>query len=181
MKGKRRRMDVRVNERIHLSEFLATDTPALVAYLNEREIYNCTLRIPHPYTHRDAKKFLDIASQASRKQGQPIYFAVRQSDQQLIGGCGFDGLTEGHCAELGYWLAKPYWGQGIMTDVLRVLCDFAMVEWNLVRITAHVFESNRRSARVLEKNRFELEGTLRKYHLKDGQFIDSKLYALVSR
>ena len=66
-----------------------------------------------------------------------------------------------------------------MTDVIRTACDFAIAQWKLVRITAHVFDFNVASARVLEKNGFEYEGLLRKHHFKDGKFIDAKLYARV--
>ena len=57
-------------------------------------------------------KFIGIAAEATAKHGHPVHFAIRGDDDQLIGGCGFDGLTYGHRAEVGYWLAKPYWGQG---------------------------------------------------------------------
>jgi RimJ/RimL family protein N-acetyltransferase len=66
-----------------------------------------------------------------------------------------------------------------MTDVVRSACAFAAQQWKLVRITAHVFDFNVASARVLEKCGFELEGHLRKHHQKDGKFLDSRLYALV--
>ena len=99
--------------------------------------------------------------------------------EELLGGCGFEGVSYGHCAEIGYWLARPFWGQGIMTEVVRALCGFAFAEWKLVRITAHVFDFNAASARVLEKNGFSLEGLLRKHHRKAGRFLDSRLYALV--
>ena len=66
-----------------------------------------------------------------------------------------------------------------MTAVVGQACEHAFAAWKLVRITAHVFDFNAASARVLEKNGFECEGHLRKHFLKDGRFIDSKLYALV--
>jgi RimJ/RimL family protein N-acetyltransferase len=66
-----------------------------------------------------------------------------------------------------------------MTKVVRALCEHAFAEWNLVRITAHVFPFNNASAKVLEKNGFLLEGVLRKHHWKAGNFLDAKLYALV--
>ena len=66
-----------------------------------------------------------------------------------------------------------------MTAVVGNACDSAIVEWQLVRITAHVFESNIASVRVLEKNGFEFEGLLRKHHRKEGQFLNSRLLALV--
>lgn len=168
-----------VNHRIHLTEIRSTDCPAFVEYLNDPDIYRQTLRIPYPYGEKDARTFVAITDQVTAKHGHPIHFAIRDETDQLIGGCGFDDLVYGHRAELGYWLAKPYWGQGIMTEVVRSLCKLAEEEWKLVRITAHVFEFNEASARVLMKNGFQCEGLLRKHHQKDGQFVDSKLFAWV--
>ena len=66
-----------------------------------------------------------------------------------------------------------------MTAVVGKACEHAFAQWKLVRITAYVFYVNVTSARVLEKNGFTCEGNLRKHFLKDGRFLDSKLYALV--
>lgn len=170
---------IAVNDGIHLSEIHSGDKAAFVKHLNDEEIYRNTLRIPYPYTGDDAEKFISIVADATAKHGRPVHFAIRDQDDQLIGGCGFDGPSYGHRAEIGYWLARPYWGRGIMTDVVRSACDFALTEWKLVRITAHVFDFNQASARVLEKNGFDFEGLLRKHHRKDGEFLNSKLYALV--
>ncbi|MDY0166635.1 MAG: GNAT family protein [Thermoguttaceae bacterium] len=172
-------MHIPVNDQIHLTDFRATDKVACVQHLGDREIYDQTLRIPFPYSETDFDNWLEIVARAMRRHGEPIHFAVRTSDEELIGGCGFDGLTKGHRAEIGYWLAKPYWGQGIMTSVVGKACEHAFARWKLVRITAHIFHFNRASARVLEKNNFIFEGDLRKLYLKDGQFMDGKLYALV--
>lgn len=170
---------IAVNDGFHLSEIQPGDKAAFVKHLNDEDIYRSTLRIPYPYTEDDAVKFMGIVTEATAKHGHPVHFAIRDQDDQLIGGCGFDGLSYEHRAEIGYWLAKPYWGRGIMTEVVRSACDFALTEWKLVRITAHVFDFNQASARVLEKNGFEFEGLLRKHHRKDGEFLKSKLYALV--
>jgi RimJ/RimL family protein N-acetyltransferase len=54
-----------------------------------------------------------------------------------------------------------------------------MTDWHfLVKITAHVFTLNPASARVLEKCGFVQEGLLRKHFFKDGQFIDTWMFAL---
>lgn len=168
-----------IDEGLSLSALGAGDKPVLVEYLNDREIYDRTLRIPFPYTEADADFFLNLDAEATRKHGHLVHFAIRDRSGKAIGGAGFEGLVYGHRAEIGYWLAKPLWGQGIMTKVVRALCEFAFAEWSLVRITAHVFPFNDASAKVLEKNGFQLEGVLRKLHLKGGNFQDAKLYALV--
>jgi RimJ/RimL family protein N-acetyltransferase len=172
-------MHLLVNDQIHLTEFRPSDNAACVQHLGDREIYGRTIRIPYPYTEADFDNWLEITVKATEQHGEPIHFAIRTNDDSFIGGCGFDELTQGHHAEIGDWLAKPHWGQGIMSAVVGRACEYAITQWKLVRITAHVFESNSASAGVLEKNGFVCEGHLRKHYLKDRRFIDGKLYALV--
>lgn len=88
-------------------------------------------------------------------------------------------MGKSHRAEVGYWLAKPFWGRGIMTAVVRRLCRHAFDEYGLAKITAQVSLHNPASARVLEKCGFQQEGCLRKHFLKDGRFIDARLFALL--
>lgn len=175
-------MNLKIDERLTLSEFLSTDKARLVEHLNDRDIYDRTLRVPQPYTEEDADRWLGLVAKATKREGQPIQWAIRNADDDVIGGCGFDGLRIGktHRAEIAYWLAKPYWGRGIMTATVQRVCEHGFAEFGLVRIIAHVFEFNIGSARVLEKCGFELEGRLRKHFLKDGRYIDARLYALVT-
>src|SRR5690606_13390095 len=163
-------MHIPVTDQISLTEFRPSDKSICVERINDRDIYDRTLRIPHPYTEAHFNQWLGIVAEATEQHGEPVHFAIREGDS-LIGSIGFDGLTKGHKAEIGYWLAKPWWGRGIMTALVGKVCEYAFAQWNLVRITAQVFESNLASARVLETNGFEFEGLLRKHHLKDGRFL----------
>ena len=171
---------ISADDAFSLSEIRPSDKPALVEHLNDREIYEGTLRIPFPYTDADADQFLAAVAAETQIHGHPVQLAIRNAQQQLIGCLGFERLTYGHRAEIGYWLARDYRGRGIMTAAIEAACAFAAQEWRLVRITAQVFDFNRRSARLLEKCGFQLEGTQRKVHKKDGRFIDSRLYARVA-
>lgn len=171
-------MHLPVSPRISLTEFRPGDKADCVARIGDPEIYHGTLRIPRPYTESHFDEWLDIVAQSTRRYGTPVHFALREHES-LIGSIGFDDLTPGHKAEIGYWLAKDWWGRGIMTAAVGKACEQAVARWNLVRITAHVFEANIASARVLEKNGFQYEGLLRKHHLKDGRFLNSRLFALV--
>jgi RimJ/RimL family protein N-acetyltransferase len=174
-------MRIDVKDQVHLSEFRASDKPALIQHLNDRDIYDRTLRIPFPYTDAAADEWLALVAKITEQQGRLVHFAIRSADDSLIGGCGFDGFQvgESHRAEVGYWLAKPLWGRGIMTAVVQSACRHAFEELGLVKITAHVFSHNPASARVLEKCGFREEGLLRKHFLKDGRFIDARLFALL--
>jgi RimJ/RimL family protein N-acetyltransferase len=172
-------VDIPVNEQVRLTEFRSGDQAALVDHLREKQIYDQTLRIPYPYTEADADEWLKLVTQITLQQGRPVNWAIRTARQYLIGGIGFDGfqLGKSHRAEVGYWLARPFWGQGIMTAVVQQACRHAFEEFGLIKITAHVFATNLASARVLEKSGFEQEGYLKRHHLKDGQYLDARLYA----
>jgi RimJ/RimL family protein N-acetyltransferase len=174
-------MKIVVSDRVHLSEFRASDKDALVNQLNDREIYNRTLRIPFPYTDTSADEWLALVAKINREQGRAVHWAIRSADDTLIGACGFDGfqLGKSHRAEVGHWLARPFWGRGIMTDVVRRLCWHAFEEFGLTKISAHVLPHNPASARVLEKCGFQEEGFLRKHFLKNGQLMDARLFGLL--
>ena len=174
-------MTLIINEQIHLSRIQATDCAACVEYLNDKDVYARTLRIPSPYTEKDFKNWLEIDRKATEQHGRPAHWAIRDEQESLIGGLGLvtGQAFESHRAELGYWLGKPFWDRGIMTAVVRRICEAAFAEFGLAKITANVFSDNAASARVLEKCGFQLEGLLRKHYLKDGKFLDSRLFALV--
>jgi ribosomal-protein-alanine N-acetyltransferase len=174
-------MAIYVNEQIRLSEFHPADKAALVAHLNNREIYERTLRIPYPYTDAAAEEWLALDARITQQQGRAVRWAIRTVDGALIGGCGLDGfqLGQSHRAEIGYWLARPLWGQGIMTAVVRRVCQHAFAELGLAKIIAHVFPENQASARVLEKCGFQQEGYLRRHFVKDGKLLDARLFALL--
>ena len=174
-------MPILVNAHTYLSELVAADKAALVEHLKEKEIYDHTLRIPYPYTEADADKFLAFLAEKEKEQGHTLNWAIRDGRDALIGCCSLEDFTPGqsHRAEVGYWLAKPYWGRGIMTAVVRALCEHARTELGLRKITAHVFAFNRGSARVLEKCGFEQEGYLKKHLVKDGRLVDVRLYGLI--
>lgn len=173
-------MRLPVNPQISVTEFLPTDKDAIILHLADREICDHTIGIPFPYGAEEWDQTMAIAIEWEMDfRGQPLHLAVRDASEYLIGVVIFSDMYMGHKAEVGYWLGKPYWGQSIMTQVLPVVCHFAIDKWNLVRITASIFNGNTRSQRVLEKCGFEYEGWSRKYYFKNGRFVDSLHYALL--
>jgi ribosomal-protein-alanine N-acetyltransferase len=66
-----------------------------------------------------------------------------------------------------------------MTDAVKAYVGYAFDELKLLRLTAHVFEFNAASARLLEKNGFKLEGRLRKHFRKDGALLNALYYGLL--
>lgn len=82
---------------------------------------------------------------------------------KVIGTCGFSDFDHFSRAELGYELSAAYQGQGIMSEVLRVIIPFGFRELEMHRLQASVFPANHVSIHLLEKFGFKQEGLLREY------------------
>jgi len=154
------------------------DIEQLVKYLNDKEIYDNTLRIPYPYTREDGEHFINLCEKNKKKFGKLTDWAIRAKNKKLIGGCGFQMKYKRNSKkdEIGYWLARPYWNKGIITKVVNKLCEIGFNKFSLTRIEADVFLHNDASCRVLEKAGFKLEGIIRKSVKKENRMIDAKKF-----
>ena len=153
------------------------DRDAIVRHANNRNVsINLRDHFPFPYTHADARNWLETVVGLKPE----TTFAIT-IDDEVIGGIGFTIQNDvGHrSAEIGYWLGEEFWGRGIATEALSAVTEHAFSTYDLCRIYAHVFEWNPASARVLEKAGYELEGRLRKSVTKDGRTIDRLMYAII--
>jgi RimJ/RimL family protein N-acetyltransferase len=174
-------MNIHVSDDIILSQINKHDKPFLVKYLNDMDIYKFTLNIPYPYSSKDADWWIKNVNERKKEVGKLTNFAIRDKNLNLMGGIGFHlkyGINS-QKDEIGYWLAKKFWNKGIMSKVVKKICEIGFNENNLIRIEATVFEKNTASAIVLEKNGFIKEGILRKYIVKDGNVFDAVLYSLI--
>jgi [ribosomal protein S5]-alanine N-acetyltransferase len=152
-----------------------TDAEALVRYANNRKIWlNLRDGFAHPYTPKDAQAFLERVTQST----PAMMFAIA-TNEEAIGGIGLSPNQDVHrlTAELGYWLAEPYWGRGIMTEVVTKLTDYALEQCGLMRVYAEPYAPYTASCRVLEKAGYTLEGRLRNSVIKDGHILDQFMYA----
>lgn len=181
MMSERRDLKICIRDGFYLSGLLLTDKPALLEHLSSKDVYNTTLNIPHPYSEADADWWLQKTISHNSNQVKAVSLAVRDVNAKLIGVVSADNLDLGstHKAEIGYWLARGYWGQAIMTDAVKAFVRYAFEELGLIKVVAHCFELNIGSARVLEKAGFKLEGRLRKHFRKDGKLLDARIYGLL--
>jgi len=166
------------SKRFILRPYRKSDEKSLQKNINDKDVYKYTDRIPYPYRLVDAKNWIRKCINSSRKKKRTEFNFAIDINGQVVGGIGFDSI-KGHKAEIGYWLGKKYWNQGIMREAIKLVTNFGFRKLKLKRITAHVFQKNKVSAHILEKNNYKLEGILRKNHLKDGKLYDELLYAKV--
>jgi RimJ/RimL family protein N-acetyltransferase len=160
-----------------LRPWRAADRPDLIRHANNRRVWrNMTHTFPHPYTDRDADLWLAIAADP----GASLQLAI-DVEGSAVGGIGAiagEGIFA-QTAQFGYWLGEAHWGRGIASAAARALADRIAAERLFARLEAQVFEWNPASMRVLEKAGFTREAVLRCAATKDGELIDTVLYARV--
>ena len=164
---------ITVDNNIYLSQITWDDKPAFLEHLNETDAFQKNMGvIPFPYTELDADQWISKVARETLEQDRCRSWAIRESGGQLIGGIGICGVNKHEKAEMGYWLARRYWGRGIVTAAARRLCQVVFDQYQVRKIFAQAFAGNPASARVLEKAGFTLEGTLRSHFFRDGEAYD---------
>lgn len=155
------------------------DAMDLAEALNNRKILdNLRDGLPFPYTPEDAEAFISRMLQADKTK--TFAYAITVEDK-AIGSIGVFRKDNIHSrtAEMGYYVAEPYWGQGIGTSAVRQICDAVFLNTDIIRIFAEPFAYNAASCRILEKSGFEFEGTLRKNAVKNDVVLDMRLYSRI--
>ncbi len=159
-----------------LRKWNSDDLSSLVKYANNYNIAkNLTNLFPHPYTIEHGKAFIEKANSSNTH----LILAI-DINGEAIGGIGLHPQTDIHIknAELGYWLAEPFWGNGIITSAIKQIVEKGFKELDIERIFARPFGTNIGSQKVLEKAGFNLEARLEKTILKNGKYLDELIYAV---
>lgn len=161
---------------LKLRPWAAADLDSLVKYADNFNIArNMSDIFPHPYTYEIGKAFLEMVNQIK----PPNILAIEVAGE-AVGGIGIHPQHDIYRknAEMGYWLAEPYWGQGIITEAIKQMVDYGFSNWDITRIFARPFGYNIGSQRALEKAGFVLEAKLEKTFYKNGKYQDELIYAV---
>lgn len=152
------------------------DVDALVEHANNRKIWlNLKDRFPHPYTREDAESWIGMNHLVL---GSPVNFAIDLGGN-AVGAVSAEPLEDvfHRTANIGYWVAEPFWGRGIATRAVEFITGYAFDSLGVDRLQASVFDWNAASIRVLTKASYTLEGCLRRTVVKEDRVGDLLLYA----
>ena len=134
---------------------------------------------PHQDIHA-TRRFLQECNEQWR-DGRNFSFGILHKEiEQVIGMISM--RPKAHNVDVGYVLARAYWGQGIMTEALTMLSDWCLEQPEIWRVEAYCDVDNMASARVMERSGMEREGRLRNYMRYSGRGAapqDAFLYARV--
>ena len=153
-----------------------SDIESLAKYANNKDLTTYfTNRFPIPYTENDAKNFIEMAINDS-----PMLKYAIEIGGEAIGGIDFHPQADVLCKniEIGYWIGEPFWGKGIMTEVVKQIIPIGFERFDVTRIYAKVFEGNIGSQKVLENAGFTLEARFENIIYKYDTFQDELIYGV---
>ena len=126
----------------------AADISHFVPLLKDFDVAKNLSRVPHPYTEDHACAFI-VSAANGWASGEDLAFGiVTKAPPAYIGICG---VHPARGWEFGYWLGKPYWGQGYATEAAGRLTAFAFDDLGAAQLSAGWFHDNPASGRVLAK------------------------------
>lgn len=132
------------------------DAEAVARGAGEWDVARFTANIPHPLDAGMVAPFLaDLGRKAANGEAY-VMLMERRLDREVIGAIGFEHKDGG--AEIGYWVAKPYWGSGYATEAALRLLRLIFRNFDMPWVAAEVLPENVASIRVLEKLGFASEG-----------------------
>lgn len=149
------------------------DAPKLAAAIGDPAVVRNLSRAPSPYTMADAEQFLAMPQDPL----MPCLLAFTRTHgaPRLVGGCGVH-LDEDGTPELGYWIARSYWGLGFATEAARAVLSMARAN-GVGQLRARHFVDNPASGNVLRKLGFHYSGRVeRRFSVGRGTEVDCLIF-----
>lgn len=167
-------------DRLLLRDFTADDVEAVHAYAADPEV--CRFVEWGPNTEHETRQFVTEMTGAASQPDRTSFTWAITTGGAVVGACSISVTSAVHRrGELGYVLARAYWGLGYATEAASAVLDFGRDELGLHRVEATCRPGNVGSQRVLRKLGMQQEGVLRSHMLIRGSREDSLLYATVER
>ncbi|MFH6604124.1 GNAT family N-acetyltransferase [Maribacter algicola] len=163
-------------ERLVLNQPKWNDVPVIVSHADNIKIVENTRTMPHPYHEEDAISWIQMVNQGFQDKDRYI-FAVRLNlDDSFIGGIGLTLDVQNNRAELGYWIAEPFWNLGFATEAVEAILKFGFETLGLNKIIAVYLTTNSASGKVMVKNGMIKEAELIDHDVKRDHTIDDNVY-----
>ncbi|HWE48694.1 MAG TPA: GNAT family N-acetyltransferase [Bryobacteraceae bacterium] len=167
-------------ERLLLRPFRLDDETAVHAYTSDPEVTRYTSWTPHTPAATRARLRAWVADQEHLPRTS-IHLAIESREHRMaIGWAGFVSIdADRQTGIFGYLLNRDFWGKGLASEAAAGLVRWGFTELNLHRVVAEVSAENVPSTKILEKLGMRREAHFRKNIMKDGEWRDTFLYALL--
>lgn len=168
-------------ERLIIRHFVSEDAEAVFECCNDYDVVKTTLGMPWPYTKEMARGWISKQPQRE-KDGTSYEFAIcfKEKPDKVIGCVSLMGFSpNARRAELGYWVGKKYWRQGIATEAAKAMLEFGFLQLGLHSIIARYFDINPASGRVMDKCGMTYVGTIRDHECRFDKYYNVGYYEML--
>lgn len=166
------------SDRIILRKILRTDVDDVFEYSSDEQLTKYLLWHPHKNI-AVTLQYLKTLERKYRKMEFYDWGVVHKSSGKLIGTCGFTAFDiENNGAEIGYVIARPYWGMGFAAEAARAVIEFGFQTLRLHRIEARFMTKNDGSRRVAQKCGMKFQGLFKEGVLAKGRYEDVEIFAV---
>lgn len=169
------------SERLILRPLTEADLPAVFAYASDPEVTRYMLFETHADL-ADTRFFLEELVFPGYAEGIPSALAIceRGAPEWALGTISLNWRSEENREmELAYALARPRWGQGIVSEAAALMRDFAFAHFPVERLMARCAVENVGSAKIMARIGMRHEGTHRHVVFRRGSFVDHHVYAIL--
>ncbi len=153
-----------ITNRLKLRKIELGDVSSLLKYANNKNISDQIFNIPFPYQEEDAIYRLNFVLQGFKNKERYVFAITLKDSKELIGEIGLHLDKANNSAQLGYWIAEPFWGKGIATEATSEILKFGFEKLNLNKIYATYYPENKASGKVMLNNKMIKEGELKEHY-----------------
>ncbi|HVT39329.1 MAG TPA: GNAT family N-acetyltransferase [Gemmatimonadaceae bacterium] len=166
--------------RLILRPFVAADAADVERLAGDFQVAKTLLSMPHPYPPGAALEWISKHDELWRARKEvPFAIARRDRGGALSGAIALHFALDHHHAEVGYWIARASWGDGVASEATRAVLQWAFTDLELHRVFARHMATNPASGAVMRRNGMRQEGTLRQHHWKHGRHHDFHVYGIL--
>ncbi len=147
-------------DRLILRPWRESDAVSLFRYASDPDIGPIAGWLPHASVDDSLEIIRTVFASPE------IYAVVLKNSHEPVGSCGIMFSNSLHSAdmkqgeaEIGYWIGKPYWGQGMIPEAVKALLSRCFNKLRLDAVWCGYYEGNDKSKRVCEKSGFKYHHT----------------------
>ena len=173
-----------LTKRLILREINLKDARSIAQNANDYDVWYFTEQVPHPYTIKDAKWFINKCKKQFKEKPQQNYdFGIElKSEKKIIGLIGLNKVNRQHKkASIGYWLGKEYRKKGITSEAEKAILNFALQNLKLNKVSGDALIKNKGSVRLFKKFGFIKVGILKEELIKKGKKLDAYRFELLKK
>jgi len=171
-----------LSERLRLREVEEGDLEEITSAVNNINVSQYLLVVPHPYSLKDGEDFIKHCQKSRLEKERVNYNLAIEFERKLVGMIGLAAVDPfQETATLGYWVAEEFWRKGIASEAAQRMIRFAFEDLGLRRINVEAFAGNEGSQNLIEKLGFTFEGRRKQFEKSKATGIihDSLSYGLL--